>query len=141
MRKRSIAVVALPFMLLLSLVGCGPKEPPSEAEARRLFESKLRGPLERAEMRVRSFTKLGGSNLDDDRYNVDYRAEVECLQSAGSIKESTAILGIEARQGYISFQFDKNQPAQVRCTFQFQQAVPHASVIFRKASGAWQGES
>jgi hypothetical protein len=117
---------------------CGPKEPPSEADARRLFETKLRGPIERGEMRVKSFTWLGGANLEDGRYNVDYRAEVECLKGyeGGSM---TATVTVEAQKGYISFKHDRQGP-QVVCTAMFQRDVPHASLTFRKASGTWQGE-
>lgn len=140
MSERSVMTGILLFTLLLLGLGtaCGPKEPPNEADARRLFERKLRGAIERGEMRVKNFTGLGGANLEDGRYNVDYRAEVECLKGfeGGSM---TATITVETQKGYVSFKHDKQGPQAV-CSLMFQRAVPHASLTFRKASGAWQGE-
>ena len=138
--KRSERYVALLFTLLLLVFGaaCGPTEPPNEADARQLFESKLRGPIERGEIRVKSFAKLGGSNLENGRYNVDYRAEVECLKDLAGAS-ATSVLRIEAQQGHISFKGDEEGP-RVVCSLMFQRAVRHPALTFRKASGAWQGE-
>ncbi|HEY3103690.1 MAG TPA: hypothetical protein VGJ69_08855 [Pyrinomonadaceae bacterium] len=129
----------LTLAVLIGIAACGPKGPPTEAEARQLFERKLRGPLDRGEMRIKTFSATGGSNLPDGRYNIDYHADVECLKNLeGGVMN--AVIGVEARAGYISFQYDKNQGTQFICTYAFQKAVPHAALTFRKSSGSWQGE-
>lgn len=138
-RPGTAAALLFTLMLLALGVACGPKEPPNEADARRLFENKLRGPIERGEMRVKSFTRLGGSTLEDGRYSVDYRAEVECLKNLVGESMTGGTIVVEAQQGYISFKSDKQGP-QLVCTLQFQQAVPHPALTFHKASGSWQGE-
>ena len=118
---------------------CGPKGPPTEAEARQLFEKKLRASIDRGEMLIKTFSQTGGANLPDGRYNIDYRAEVECLKNLEGGPMS-AVIGVQANEGYISFQYDKNQGTQFVCTYAFQKAVPHPALTFHKSSGSWQGE-
>lgn len=131
--------VCISLAILIGNAACGPKVPPAEAEARQLFERKIRRAIDRGEMRVKTFSSKGGSNLPDGRYNMDYRAEVECLKNLEGSAMNAAI-GVEAQGGYISFQFDKDQGPQVICAYAFQKAVPHAALTFRKSAGSWQGE-
>lgn len=136
--KQTAAFLGLAVLVGL-MVACGPKAPPTEAEARQLFERKLRGPLDRGEMRIRTFSSKDGSNLPDGRYNVDYLAEVECLKNLEGGAMS-AVIGVEAKAGHISFQYDKDQGTQVVCAYAFQKAVPHPALTFQKSSSSWQGE-
>lgn len=140
-KRMTVAVLAL---LLAGLVACGPGEPPDQAAARKLLDAKLRDPIARNEMRVKSFTKLGGSEMEDSRYGVDYRAEIECLKETAGATETLAVLAVQTRMdaqgGMVDFQYDKSQGPAVVCAFKFQQAVPHPTLTFRKAGGAWEGE-
>jgi hypothetical protein len=126
------------LVVLIGNATCGPKAPPTEADARQLFERKLGGPIERGQMRIKSFTQTGGSNLPDGRYSVDYRAEVECLKNleGGAMN---AVLGVVAKQGQISFEHERFGPT-VGCAMLFQKAVQHPALTFQKSGGSWRGE-